>query len=141
VDDQALCLVGTDSTGTRVVLLSERETILQVDDACLILEHPKDELDTGQDVEVPVRSFVRGRPHAVDTVYVRQFFNPKALPRDGVARSAHARSGDIEIVRLRAGRLDDSGSWSETCTFATDEQGRGWFTICGARAGATRLLL
>ncbi|MGH3800151.1 MAG: hypothetical protein ACRDTD_08495, partial [Pseudonocardiaceae bacterium] len=139
--EQALCLVGTDSDGNRVVLLSEQETNLQVDDACLILDHPKDGNDSGHDVEVPVRSFVRGRPRAVDAVTVRQFFNPKALPLDEVARSAQARCGDIEIVRLRAGRLGDSGDWSPTCTVRTDEEGRGAFTIRGARAGSARVLL
>jgi hypothetical protein len=141
VDEQPLCLVGTDSNGARVVLLSERETNLQVDDACLILEHPVDGHDHGHDVEVPVRSFTRGRPRAVGTVYVRQFFNPQALPLDAVARSAEARCGDIEIVELRAGRLAESGDWSGTCTIQTDEDGRGWFTIRGLRGGCTRLLL
>ncbi|HKR50175.1 MAG TPA: ferritin-like domain-containing protein [Pseudonocardiaceae bacterium] len=139
--DQTLCLVGTDSGGNRVVLLSEQEINLQVDDACLILDHPKDGGDPDHDVEVPVRSFVRGRPCAVDAVTVRQFFNPKALPLDEVARSAQARCGDIEIVRLRAGELGDSGDWSGTCTIRTDEQGHGAFTIRGARAGSTRILL
>lgn len=139
--EQALCLVGTDSDGNRVVLLTEQETTLQVDDACLILDHPKDGNDSGHDVEVPVRSFVRGRPRAVNTVTVRQFFNPKALPLDEVARSPRARCADIEIVRFRAGRLGDSGDWSGTCTVRTDEDGRGAFTIRGARAGSARVLL
>ncbi len=138
---QALCLVGTDSGGNQVVLLSEQETTLQVDDACLILDHPKEGNDSGHDVEVLVRSFVRGRPRAVDAVTIRQFFNPQALPLDEVARSAQARCGDVEIVRLRAGRLGDSGDWSGTCTVRTDEKGRGAFTIRGARAGSARVLL
>ena len=140
-DERALCLVGTDAGGNRGVLVSEQETNLQVDDACLILEHPKDDNDSDHDVEVPVRSFVRGRPRAVDAVDVRQFFNPKALPLDEVARSPWARCRDIEIVRLRAGRLGDSGDWHGTCTIRTDEQGCGWFSIRGLRAGCTRVLL
>ncbi|MGH3873268.1 MAG: ferritin-like domain-containing protein [Pseudonocardiaceae bacterium] len=139
--EQALCLVGRDAGGKRVVLLSEQETNLQVDDSCLILDHPRDGNDPGHDVEVSVRSFVRGCPRAVDAVTVRQFFNPKALPLDGAARSPQARCGDIEIVRLRAGGLGDSGDWSQTCTVRTDEEGRGVFTIRGARAGSTRVLL
>jgi hypothetical protein len=139
--EQALCLVGTDPHGNRVVLLSEQETILQVDDACLILDHPKDGNDSDHDVEVLVRSFVRGHPRAVDAVTVRQFFNPKALPLDEVAGSVQARCGDIEIVRFRAGRLGDSGDWSGTCTVRTDENGRGAFTIRGARAGSARVQL
>lgn len=140
-DEQALCLVGTDAGGNRIVLLREQETNLQVDDACLILDHPRNSNDPGHDVEVLVRSFVRGRPHAVEAVTVRQFFNPRALPLDEVARSAQARCGDIEIVRFRAGTLDDSGNWSPTCTVRTDEEGRGAFTIRGARAGSARVLL
>ncbi len=139
--EQALCLVGTDSQGNRVVLLNEQETNLQVDDASLILDHPKDGDDSGHDVEVPVCSFVLGRPRAVGAVTVRQFFNPRALPLDEIAGSAQARCGDIEIMRFRAGRLGDSGDWSGTCTVRTDEKGRGWFTIRGTRAGAARVLL
>jgi hypothetical protein len=139
--EQALCLLGRDAVGKRVVLLSEQETNLQVDDACLILDHPRDGNDPRHDVEVPVRSFVRGCPRPIDTVTVRQFFNPKALPLDGVARSTQARCDDIEIVGFRAGRLGDSGDWSRTCTIHTDEKGRGWFTIRGTRAGSARVLL
>jgi hypothetical protein len=139
--EQALCLVGRDAGGNRVVLLSEQETNLQADDACLILDHPKDDNDPGHDVEVPVRSFVRGCPRAIDAVTVRQFVNPKALPLDEVAKSTQTRCDDIEIVRLRAGRLSDSGDWSPTCTVRTNEEGRGAFTIRGARAGSTRVLL
>ncbi|HEY6423084.1 MAG TPA: ferritin-like domain-containing protein [Pseudonocardiaceae bacterium] len=139
--EQALRLVGTGAHGNRVVLLTEQETNLQVDDASLILDHPKDRNDIGHDVEVPVRSYVRGRPRAVGAITVRQFFNPKALPLDEVARSTTARCSDIQIVRLWAGRLGGSGDWSDTCTVRTDEDGRGWFTIRGARAGSARVLL
>ncbi|AHH99185.1 hypothetical protein GCM10010174_49460 [Kutzneria viridogrisea] len=140
-DEQALCLMGTDFTGARMMLLREREINLQVDDACLILEHPRHGEDSEHDIEVPVRSFVRGRPHAVEGVHVRQFFNPRALPRDEVAQSPQARPEDVEIVRLRAGRLGDPGDWSGTCTLRTDEAGRGWFSMRGARAGTARVLL
>jgi len=138
VDEQALCLVGTDPAGARAVLLLERETNLQVDDASLILEHAG---DGGGDVEVRIRSFVHGRPHAVDAVHVRQFFNPRALPRDPFAGSPDALPGDIEIVRLRPGRADEPGDFSGSCVVSTDHKGHGWLTIRGARAGATRVLL
>jgi Ferritin-like len=139
--EQELCLAGKDADGNRIVLLNEQETNLQVDDACLILDHPRDSNDLDHDVEVPVRSFVRGYPRSVNTVTVRQFFNPKALPLDKIARSAHARCEDIEIVRFRVGRLGEPGDWAPTCTLRTNEEGRGWFTIRGARAGSTRILL
>jgi Ferritin-like len=140
-DEHSLCLVGTDSHGDRVVLLSEEPINLQVDDACLILEHPKAADDPGHDVEVLVRSFIRGRPGAVGGVRVRQFFNPRALPLNEVASLPQARCGDIAIVALRTGRLADPGDWSDTCAVHTDEEGCGWFTMRGARAGSTRLLL
>ncbi|MFI2200293.1 ferritin-like domain-containing protein [Streptomyces sp. NPDC020192] len=137
---EALCLVGT-GRGGRVVHLREKEINVQVDDACVFLEHPRNPDDADQDVEVRVRSFVRGRPGAVAAITVRQFFNPGALPRAPAARSPEARCGDIDIVRLRAGRRDGSGTWSSTCVLDTDDTGRGWFTLRGATAGTARVLL
>jgi hypothetical protein len=139
--EQALCLLRRDADGNRMVLLREQETNLQVDDSCLILDYPRNRNDSGHDAEVLIRSFVRGRACAVDAVTVQQFFNPRALPLDEVARSSKARCGDIEIVQLRAGGLSNSGDWSGSCTVSTDEEGRGIFTIRGARAGSARLLL
>ncbi|KWX00853.1 VioB-polyketide synthase [Carbonactinospora thermoautotrophica] len=139
--DEPLCLVGTAPGGKRMVLLYEEEINLQVDDACLILEHPRGDDDHDQDVEVLVRSFVRGRPGPVDTVRVRQFFNPRALPRDPAATSPEARCEDVTIVRFRPGRLRDSGDFAPACVINTDHTGRGWFTMRGAQAGSARVLL
>jgi hypothetical protein len=127
-DDEALVLVSSQNGQT---LSREREVSLQVDDACLILEHPRDTSDADHDVEVVFRSFVRGRPAPVETVWLRQFANPSALPLD-------PRAARAEIVRLRSG---DADSWSSTCVTSTDEDGVGWFTLRGARAGSTRVLL
>ncbi|MFD3659168.1 ferritin-like domain-containing protein [Streptomyces sp. NPDC058659] len=139
-----------DGEGARTVLLREREAVVLTDEACLILEHPDPERGEEHAVEVPVRTFVRGVPAALDEVVVRQFPNPRALPMDPVASAPTARCGDVEIVRLRAGRTagekplagqgpgGDGASW---CGLATDAQGRGWFTVSGARAGTARLLL
>ncbi|MER7045022.1 ferritin-like domain-containing protein [Streptomyces jumonjinensis] len=149
---EALHLVGAGPGGP-VVHLREKEINVQVDDACLFLEHPRapaDTADTGNpgdiedtdhDVEVLVRSFVRGRPSTVGGIGVRQFFNPRALPRDPSARSPEARCSDIDIVRLRAGRRDASGAWSSACVLDTDHTGRGWLTLRGAAAGTARVLL
>ncbi|MFJ1647227.1 ferritin-like domain-containing protein [Streptomyces sp. NPDC088258] len=137
---EALCLVGT-GPGRPVTRLREKEINVQVDDACLFLEHPRDADDADHDVEVPVRSFVRGRPGAVGEIGVRQFFNPGALPRHPSARAPGARCSDIDIVRLRAGRRDAGGAWSSACVVATDRAGRGWFTVRGASAGTARVLL
>ncbi|WP_149184819.1 ferritin-like domain-containing protein [Streptomyces sp. TRM49041] len=138
--EEALHLVGTGPGGP-VVHLREKEINVQVDDACLFLEHPRGPDDADHDVEVLVRSFVRGRPGAVGEIGVRQFFNPGALPRDPAARSPEARSSDVDIVRLRAGRRDDTGAWSSACALDTDHTGRGWFTMRGAAAGTARVLL
>lgn len=138
--EEALRLVGTGPDGP-VVHLREKEINVQVDDSCLFLEHPRDADDADHDIEVPVRSFVRGRPSAVEGIGVRQFFNPAALPRDPSARSPEARCSDIDIVRLRAGRRDAYGTWSSACVLDTDDAGRGWVTLRGAAAGTTRVLL
>ncbi|MDV5144138.1 ferritin-like domain-containing protein [Streptomyces sp. SBC-4] len=150
--EEGLVLVrpATDGGDPRTVLLREREAVVLTDEACLILEHPDPERGEEHAVEVPVRTFLRGVPAALDEVVVRQFPNPRALPLDPVASAPTARCGDVEIVRLRAGRTSgekplvgegsgrDGASW---CGFATDAHGRGWFTVSGARAGTARLLL
>ncbi|WP_329062059.1 ferritin-like domain-containing protein [Streptomyces sp. NBC_01429] len=137
---EALCLVGTGPGGP-VVHLREKEINVQADDACLFLEHPRGPDDADHDVEVRVRSFVRGRPRAVGGIGVRQFFNPRALPRDPSARSPEARCSDVEVVRLRTGRRDGSGTWSGACELDTDDAGLGWFTLRGGAAGTARVLL
>ena len=127
-DDEALVLTCGNSGET---LSHEREINVQVDDACLFLEHPRDADDADHDVEVVFRSFVRGRPAPVEALWLRQVANPRALPRDPDAARA-------EIVRLRAG---DADNLSSACVVSTDEDGRGRFTVRGARAGAARVLL
>ncbi|MFE4588630.1 ferritin-like domain-containing protein [Streptomyces laurentii] len=105
-DDEGLCLVGADGTGSgRVLWLRERETVVVADDAALFVEHPDRERGEDHAVEVAVRASVRGRPAAGRTVVVRQFANPRALPRDPVASAPDARSGRLRIVELRPGRL------------------------------------
>ncbi|MFI8520310.1 ferritin-like domain-containing protein [Streptomyces sp. NPDC085481] len=154
--DEGLCLVPVDEgsgTGGREVLLRERETVVVADDACLILEHPDRERGEDHAVEVAVRASVRGRPAALEPVVVRQFANPRALPRDPVAADPGARADDLTVVELRAGRLTDpkqaqdrrdpppEPSFGPWCRLVTDARGRGWFTVRGARAGTARLLL
>ncbi|NMH99977.1 ferritin-like domain-containing protein [Pseudonocardia acidicola] len=139
VEDEALCLVGRVAAAAREVLLAEEEINLQVDDACVFLEHPDRVRGDDHAAEVAVRSFVRGRPAPVDTVYVRQFPNPRSRPLDPAATAA--RCGDIDIVQLHGGRREESGGWAPACTLGTDDHGRGCFTVRGARAGATRIQL
>ncbi|MEU7565267.1 ferritin-like domain-containing protein [Streptomyces fradiae] len=138
--DEPLHLAGTGPGGP-VVHLREREVDVQVDDASLILEHPRDPDDADHDVEVVVRSWVRGRPAPVRGIAVRQFFNPRALPLDPVARDPRARCSDVRVVRMRAGRRDASGPWGDGCVLDTDEAGRGRLTLRGAAAGTARVLL
>ncbi|MGW8761283.1 ferritin-like domain-containing protein [Streptomyces sp. NPDC055815] len=138
---EGLVVVAPGGSGT--VLLREREELVLTDEACLILEHPDPERGDEHAVEVPVRTFVRGRPAALDAVVVRQYPNPRALPLDPAASAPDARCGDVEIVRLRAGRVagEKPEGADASCRLATDARGRGWFTVSGARAGTARLLL
>ncbi|MEU4079412.1 VioB - polyketide synthase [Streptomyces venezuelae] len=148
-EQEGLVLVrAAHGTGAATVLLRERETVVLTDEACLVLEHPDAERGDEHAVEVPVRTFLRGRPAPLDTVVVRQYPNPRALPLDPVASAPDARCGDVEVVRLRAGRTagekpvtDGTGTAGASCRLATDGRGRGWFTVSGARAGTARLLL
>ncbi|WP_395359433.1 ferritin-like domain-containing protein [Streptomyces sp. YH02] len=150
-ETEGLVLVRPDGSGgsTRAVLLREREEVVLTDEACLILEHPDPERGDEHAVEVPVRTFLRGRAAPLDTVVVRQYPNPRALPLDPVASGPYARCGDVEIVRLRPGRSSGEKPTTDTpgpdagasCRLATDGRGRGWFTVSGARPGTARLLL
>ncbi|GAA5142158.1 hypothetical protein GCM10023320_82140 [Pseudonocardia adelaidensis] len=110
-----------DATGA--VVLIEQEVNVQVDDACVILEHPAGEDDHEHDVRVQVRSFVRGVPAAVPEIHVRQCPNPEALPRE---------QGRPVVVGLDGGAA---------CVVGTDDAGLGAFTLRGLRAGAARLSL
>jgi chromopyrrolic acid synthase len=109
--------------GTGAVVLAEQEINVQVDDACVILEHPAGEDDHDHDVEVRVRSYVRGVPASVPAIHVRQFPNPAALPRE---------KGDFVIVGIDEGAAG---------VVSTDETGLGAFTVRGLRPGTARLSL
>jgi hypothetical protein len=113
-DDQALCLVRTEPAGERRLLLSEVETNVQSDDACLILEHTNG--DPRHDVEVTVRSFVRGRPRAVD-VPMRQ--------RD-------------RLLRIGSVSTDERG-WGR-CTVRGERAGVTRVQLCDAGTIAVRVL-
>ncbi|MEU3609498.1 ferritin-like domain-containing protein [Streptomyces sp. NPDC035033] len=131
--------------GADRVVLREREAVVVTDEAALILDHPDAERGDEHAVEVPVRSFLRGRPAAFGAVEVRQYPNPRALPLDPAASGPSARTGDVEVVRLRAGRTTgrkagEPGAGGAGCRLATDAEGRGWFTVSGARPGTARLL-
>ena len=96
--DEPLLLCRADGT----VLLAEEEVNVQSDQASLFLEHP--DRRTGEDfaAEVAVRSFVRGRPAAVERVEVHQFFNPRALPLDPAATGEEAAADGVRIAEFAA---------------------------------------
>jgi hypothetical protein len=158
---EPLCLVGRPGGAERVELLTEEETTVQADQSCLFLEHPN--RGTGEDfaVEVPLRSFVRGQPAAVDRINVIPFFNPRALPLNPRARAEDARCADVQIVEVRPVGLDGHGQcghgqcghgqcghgqcghehYAPTCTVSTDRDGRGALTIRSVAGGAAQVLL
>ncbi|MEN3585896.1 ferritin-like domain-containing protein [Streptomyces sp. ZYX-F-203] len=137
---EGLRLVSVGARGP-VMRMREREIDVQADEACPVLEHPRAPGDAEHDVVVLVRSFVRGRPERVEGIAVRQFFNPRSLPRHPAATDPGARCSDLETVRIRPGGRDGRGRWSGDCALDTDEHGRGRFTLRGATAGTTRILL
>ena len=129
--EQALCVVGTDSSGNRAVLLREQEVNLQVDDACLILEHPRDADDADHDVEVPSAPSCGAVPEPSTDRCAAVLQSQGTSARRGRAHSPEARCSDIEIMRFRAGRLEVSGAWSVPVN-PHRPRGCGHFTMRGA---------
>ncbi|MDT0446284.1 ferritin-like domain-containing protein [Streptomyces johnsoniae] len=129
--------------GDGTPLVTEEEVNVQSDDASLFVEYP--DARTGRDfaTDVTVRSFLRGRPAAVEGIEVHQFFNPRALPLDPRATAPTARPGDIRIADLApAGApAEEQPAYAARCTLATDGTGRAVLRIRGAAAGAAQLLL
>ena len=150
VENQGLCIIGTVD-GERKILVQEKEINLQVDDACLFVEFPN--LEKGEDnaVELEVRSFVRGIPTSVQLINVNQFYNPRAFPqlryqferdRNNLDKKFHyPHSSEIQIVGLKPGLQDEKGEFSSSCEISTNKQGRGWFTLKGAKAGTCKILI
>ncbi|MCC5642611.1 ferritin-like protein [Nostoc sp. CHAB 5824] len=151
IEQQGLCIIGMASDGKRRIFLQEEEINLQVDDGCLFIEHPNRHSGEDHAVKLEVRSFVRGRPAAVEAVYLRQFYNPRAfpqLPYEFESDPANAdkafhfpRSSEMEIVHFKPGKRQSKGEFAPTCAISTDDKGRAWVTLRGARAGTTRVLL
>nr|AHE14510.1 EspD-like chromopyrrolic acid synthase [uncultured bacterium] len=138
--DEALCLVG-EVDGRRTVLVAEEEVTVQTDDAGLILEHPDRIHGDDHAQAVAIRSYVRGRPASVTGIRVRQFLNPWSRPLDPAATAPAARCGDVDLVQVRPGRTEATGTFADECVVDTDALGHGFFTVRGARAGAARILL
>ena len=150
VENQGLFIIGTVDN-ERIMLVQEEEINLQVDDACLFIEFPN--FNQGEDhaVELEVRSFVRGRPQAVDSVYLNQFYNPRAFPqlryefekdaanKDKTFHFPH--NSEMQIVGLKPGKILDKEDFTASCQISTNEEGRGWFTLRGAKPGTTKVLI
>ncbi len=147
IEQQGLCIV--DKSGQ--ILVREKEINLQTDDACLFLEFP--EPDSNQDgiEEIEIRSFVRGRPAPVARIYLRQFYNPKALPQlryeflqqqANCGQNFHFPSNaKLNIVNFKPGKRGESNDFAPTCVIATNSQGRGWVSLQAVRSGTARVLL
>ncbi|MEB3217818.1 MAG: ferritin-like domain-containing protein [Nostocales cyanobacterium 94392] len=150
VENQGLCIIGTLG-GERRVLVKEQEINLQVDDACLFIEFPNFKQGEDNAVELEVRSFVRGCPQAVESVYLNQFYNPRAFPQlryqfeknqDNIDKTFHyPRNCEMQIVGLKPGKILDKGEFSSSCEISTNKEGRGWFTLRGAKPGTTKVLI
>ncbi len=151
IEQEGLCLIGTLPDGQRRVLLEEKEINLQIDQACLFLEFPDRHRGEDYAVEVEVRSFVRGQPAPVDTVYLRQYYNPRGLPQlryefeqnpANAGQTFHfPRSRDLNILEFKPGKQAASGDFASSCLLATNQKGQGWLTIRGDQPGTTRVLL
>lgn len=151
IEQQGLCIIGTTPDGQPRILVQEEEINLQIDDACLFVEHPNCQRGEDHAVELEVRSFVRGRPAPVESVYLRQFYNPRAFPQlryefesdpANTDKTFHyPRNSEMEIVHFKPGQRQSEGEFTPTCAISTDHEGRAWVTLRGAKPGTTRVLL
>ncbi|MGF1673822.1 MAG: ferritin-like domain-containing protein, partial [Rivularia sp. (in: cyanobacteria)] len=115
------------------------------------IEFPNFKQGEDNAVELEVRSFVRGFPQAVESVYLNQFYNPRAFPqlrdqfeqnKDNIDQTFHyPRNCEIQIVGLKPGKILDEGEFSSSCQISTNKEGRGWFTLRGAKPGTTKVLI
>jgi hypothetical protein len=151
IDREGLCIVGTRSDGQKEILLKEQEINLQVNDACLFVEFPNRKRNEDYAVELEIFSFVRGRPSSVESIYLHQFYNPRALPQlkyqfdkdsNNLDRTFHyPHSYEHNIVEFKPGKEDTVGEFNSKCVISTSDRGRGWVTVRGLNSGTTRVLL
>lgn len=151
IEQEGLSLIGTMPDGQKRVLLEEQEINLQIDEAALFLEFPNRKLGEDYAVEVAVRSFVRGEPEPIESVYLSQYYNPRGLPQlryefdrdpDKIGRDFHyPSSSQLNMLEFKPGKQAETGDFTTSCVLATDRQGLGWLTIRGCQSGTTRVLL
>jgi hypothetical protein len=151
IEQQGLCIMGTTPNGQKIILVQEEEINLQIDDnACIFIEYPNWQQKVDHAVEIKVRSFVRGRPQAVE-FYLHQFYNPAAFLQmryefesnpSNVGKTFHfLRNCEMSIVHFKPGKREEKGEFSSKCAISTNSQGRAWVTLRGAKAGTTKVLL
>lgn len=150
IEQEGLCIVGYGANKQPQILLTEQEINLQIDDGCLFIEHPNWKHGEDHAVELEVRSFVRGRPAPV-SVYLRQFYNPKAFPQLKYEFESFAENAgktfefpccsSMPIVHFKPGVGADQGEFASLGKISTDSNGRGWVTLRGAKSGTAKVLL
>ncbi len=138
IEQQGLCILGTDENGEKIILLEEQEINLQIDDACLFIEHPNWKSGEDHAIELQLHSFVRGIPTAVENINLIQFYNPRAFPQQ---KHKSPPVSEIEIVHFKAGKLVEKGNFTSTCVISTNTSGRAWITLRGANPGTAKILL
>ena len=151
VQHEGLCLIATMPDGQKRLLVEEKEINVQTDESCMFLEFPDRQNQNDYAREIELRSFVRGQPAPVDTVYVNQFYNPRGLPQlryefernpANSNRTFHfPRSSDLNMLEFKPGKQTASGNFTSSCMLATNDRGIGWLTVRGCHSGTTRVLL
>jgi chromopyrrolic acid synthase len=107
IEQEGLALIGTMPDGQKRVLLEEQEINLQIDEAALFLEFPNHKIGEDHAVEVAVRSFVRGQPAPIESVYLTQYYNPRGLPQLRYEAEKHVAS-DLDSLSERLRQRDKS---------------------------------
>jgi chromopyrrolic acid synthase len=151
IEQEGLSIICTMPDGQRRVLLEEQEINLQIDEGALFLEFPNRKLCEDYAVEVAVRSFVRGEPAPIESVYLSQYYNPRGLPQlrhefecdpAKIGRDFHyPHSSQLNMLEFKPGKQIETGDFATSCVLTTNPQGLGWLTIRGCQSGITRVLL
>ncbi|PAX53473.1 ferritin-like domain-containing protein [Brunnivagina elsteri] len=138
IENQGLCILGTDENGQQIILLQEQEINLQIDDACLFIEYPNWKSGEEHAIELEVHSFVRGIPAAVEDINLIQFYNPRAFPQ---LKHESPPNSAIEIVHFKPGKIPEKANFTSTCIISTNPSGHASVTLRGANPGTAKILL
>ncbi|NJR18205.1 MAG: isovaleryl-CoA dehydrogenase [Calothrix sp. CSU_2_0] len=138
IEQQGLCILGTDENGQQIIFLQEQEINLQIDDACLFIEHPNWKSGEDHAIELEVNSFVRGVPAAVKDINLIQFYNPRAFPQ---LQHKSPPNSELEIVHFKPGKIQEKANFTSTGIISTNPSGHAWITLRGANPGTAKILL